>query len=243
MELLIFSFVAGLLTLLAPCILPLLPVIIGGSVLNQDTKPASLKHPLIIITSLVVSVVIFTLLLKSTTILLGIPTLVWMIISGSILILFGINLLFPALWETFMLKTGLAVGTNKLLGASQRTSGIRKDIFLGAALGPVFNSCSPTYALIVATILPASFITGVSYLVAYALGMGSGLLLVAFFGRALVTKVKWLANPRGAFQKSLGVIFILVGMAIIFGVDKQIQTFVLEQGWYDPIMKIEQTFE
>ena len=243
-ELFIVSFVAGILTVLAPCILPLLPVIIGGSSLHQnDDKNVSLKHPLIIITSLVVSVVVFTLLLKATTALLGIPTAVWSVISGGIVLLFGITILFPVLWEKFMTATRLNLLANRFMGQSQGKVGIKKDIILGAALGPVFNSCSPTYALIIAVILPASFISGVGYLVAYSIGLGTILLLISIFGRVLVNKMKWMSNPHGAFQKIIGSLFIIVGISVIFGLDKRAQSFVLENGWYDPIIKIEESFQ
>lgn len=223
----------------------MLPVIIGGSTLGSDTtKKVSLRHPTTIIISLVVSIILFTLLLKATTALLGIPASVWAIIAGGIVLLFGINLLFPVLWEKMMIATGLATLSNKLMGQSQaNNTGLKKDILLGAALGPVFNSCSPTYALIVAVILPTSFITGLGYLMAYAIGLGLILLLVAIFGRIVVNKLKWASNPRGLFQKVIGVIFILVGLFVIFGLDKQVQTFVLEQGLYDPIINIERRFK
>lgn len=243
-ELYIVSFVAGILTILAPCILPLLPVIIGGSSLHDNAQAkVTLKHPLIIIISLVLSIVLFTLLLKFTTTLLGVSPAVWAFISGGIVLLFGINLLFPALWEKFMLKTGIALRVNRTMGESQKNTGIKKDILLGAALGPVFNSCSPTYALIVAVILPTSFMTGLGYLLAYSAGLGLVLLLVSIFGRVLVHKMKWMSNPNGLFQKVIGILFIAVGLIIIFGIDKQIQTFVLESGWYDPIMQIEEFFQ
>ena len=242
-ELYIVSFIAGILTVLAPCILPLLPVIIGGSALYQnDQKKISLKHPLIIIVSLVVSIIVFTLLLKFTTALLGVPAAVWAIVSGGIVLLFGINLLFPVIWETFMVKTGLVVITSRLMGKTPAKVGVRRDIILGAALGPIFNSCSPTYALIVAVILPASFISGLGYLAAYSIGLGLILLLISIFGRVLVNKLKWMSNPRGIFQRVIGVLFIIVGIFVIFGIDKQVQTFVLENGMYDPIMRIEESF-
>lgn len=242
-ELIIISFAAGILTVLAPCILPLLPVIIGGSGLRDDKeRNISLKHPTIIVGSLVLSIVVFTLLLKATTAFLGVPAMVWSILSGGIVLLFGINLLFPILWEKVMIATGFQAGANRLLGRSQKNAGIRKDILLGAALGPVFNSCSPTYALIVAVILPASFTIGLTYLFAYAVGLGSVLLLIGFFGRVITTRLRWLSNPNGVFQKIIGIIFILVGLMILFGVDKHIQTYVLEHGWYDPIMKLEESF-
>lgn len=243
-ELTIASFIAGILTVAAPCILPLLPVIVGGSVLHgtAQNERASLKHPLVIVLSLAVSVFIFSLLLKATTLFLGIPTAVWSFISGTIVILFGVTLLFPSLWEKLMIATGWQAGANRLMAKSQKGDGTMKDILLGAALGPVFNSCSPTYALIVAAVLPVSFSTGVVYLVAYSLGLASILLLIGLFGRVFVNKVKWLSNPNGLFKKIVGVIFIVVGLAVLLGIDKKVQTYVLENGWYDPIMKIEESF-
>lgn len=242
-ELVIVSFVAGVLTVLAPCILPLLPVVVGGSMLHGGKETShSLKHPLIITGSLIVSVIVFTLVLKATTALLGVPAIVWSIISGGIVLLFGINLLMPALWERFMIATGGQARSMQLMGSSQGKQGIAKDILLGAALGPVFNSCSPTYALIVAAILPASFATGLLYLAAYALGLGAVLLLISIFGRSLVDRLKWLSNPNGWFKKCIGIVFIVVGLVLVFGVEKQVQAFVLESGWYDPIMRIEESF-
>lgn len=241
-ELYVVAFVAGVLTILAPCILPLLPVIVGGSSLHgNDKESASLRHPIVITLSLVVSIIAFTLLLKFTTVLLGIPTSVWAFVAGGIVLLFGINLLFPVLWEKFMLKTRFVFVSNRLLGQSQGKTGLKKDILLGAALGPVFNSCSPTYALIVAAILPTSFMTGLGYLLAYAVGLGAVLLLIGIFGRVVVNKLKWLSDPRGVFQKIIGILFIIVGISVIFGFDKHVQTFILESGWYDPVVKIEQS--
>src|SRR6266550_4362545 len=89
MELFIVSFVAGVLTVLAPCILPLLPIIIGGSTLQQKDY----RKPIIITASLALSVVVFTLLLKASTVLLMIPPYVWQILSGGIVLLFGLSLL------------------------------------------------------------------------------------------------------------------------------------------------------
>jgi cytochrome c-type biogenesis protein len=197
----------------------------------------------VIIFSLILSIIAFTLALKATTALLGVPAVVWSVLSGGIVLLFGINLIFPVLWEKFMVDTGLAAVPNRLMGKSQDSKGYKKDILLGASLGPVFNSCSPTYALIVAVILPASFLLGVGYLVAYSIGLGSVLLLVSIFGRILVDKMKWMSNPNGLFQKIIGVLFILVGIFIIFGLDKKLQTFVLDSGWYDPIMRIEESLK
>ena len=90
MFLLISSFLAGVLTSLAPCILPLLPVIVGSSILSDGDKKRDRLKPYIITSSLAVSVIIFTLLLKVSSILIGLNPSILAIISGMIVILIGV---------------------------------------------------------------------------------------------------------------------------------------------------------
>lgn len=241
MALLILSFIAGVLTVAAPCILPLLPVIIGGSLIesNKDKPENRWVRPVVIAASLAVSVITFTLLIKATTALLGVPQIVWQIISGVIVISIGINFVWPQIWERFSASSGLFNKSNKLLSRAYKHNGLFGAVLIGLALGPVFSSCSPTYALIVATVLPVSFAEGLLYLTAYAFGMSLTLLLIVFVGQAFITKLRWLSNPNGWFIKTIGILFIAVGLAVIFGVDKKIQSYVLDQGWYDPISNIE----
>lgn len=241
MILLIASFVAGVLTVAAPCILPLLPVIIGGSIARGgSTDKTSWRKPLIIAASLGISVVLFSLLLKASTILLGIPDSAWRYVSGAIILVIGVTFLWPGLWDKFSARIGLHQKSNKLLGSGYGKKGTAGDIAIGAALGPVFASCSPTYFLIVSAILPASFAQGLLYLTAYALGLAGTLLVIAYLGQAAVKRLGWLANPSGGFYKAVGVLFIIVAFMVILGLDKSIQAYVLEKGWYDPISNLEE---
>lgn len=240
MALLFASFLAGVLTVAAPCILPLLPVVIGGAALQEDKARSKWFHAVVITASLAVSVIVFTLLLKATTALLGVPQEVWSVLSGLIVILLGLYFLFPNLWDSFSAKLGLGTKTNSLMGKSFAQKGVTRDILIGASLGPVFSSCSPTYALIIALVLPQSFAQGFVYLLAYALGLASVLLLLALLGSRLVHALGWLSNPHGLFKKIIGILFIVVGLTVLFGYDKTVQTYVLEQGWYDPIIQLEQ---
>lgn len=242
--LLILSFIAGVLTVAAPCVLPLLPVVVGGSLLGspKENKDRQWLRPLIIAASLAISVILFTLLIKATTTLLGVPQVVWQIISGSIVMLLGLNFLWPQAWSSLASKTGFFTNSNLLLGKAYKKMGLSGAILIGAALGPVFSSCSPTYALIVATILPVSFATGLLYLTAYAVGMSATLLLVAYMGKVFIDKLHWLSNPDSWLKRFIGILFIAVGLMVIFGLDKKLQAYVLEQGWYDPISSLEQRF-
>lgn len=234
------SLLAGVLTVAAPCVLPLLPIIIGGSIVADDAGSTRARvRPYVIVASLAVSVIAFTLLLKATTALLGIPTQVWQVISGVIVILLGINLLLPGLWERLSTRLGLGDRSNRALDSSVHRQSIGGDILTGAALGPVFSSCSPTYALIVATVLPVSFAEGTLYVTLYAIGLVIPLLLISLAGRGAARKLGWLADPRGWFRRTMGVLFIIVGIVVIVGADKALQELILDLGWYDPIAGLE----
>ncbi|PIY92126.1 MAG: cytochrome C biogenesis protein [Candidatus Magasanikbacteria bacterium CG_4_9_14_0_2_um_filter_42_11] len=234
MTFLLISFLAGVLTVLAPCTLPLLPIIVGR------TADAEGKYrPLIITGSLAVAIVAFTLLLKASTAFINIPPSAWAWLSGSIIIMFGLISLFPNTWKKISLKCSLSRGSSELLQKSSQKKGVWGDILVGLSLGPVFSSCSPTYFLILATVLPQSYGKGVVYLIAYAIGLALMLLLIGYIGQKLVKKLSGVSDPHGKFKRGLGVLFILVGLFIITGTDKKIQTYILDNGVFD-ITKVEQ---
>jgi cytochrome c biogenesis protein CcdA len=224
------ALVAGILTTLAPCVLPLLPVIVGGS-LGSSTRE-SRKRALIIAGSLGVSVILFTLLLRATTALIGIPQETWQWISGGILIALGAVTVFPKIWDKISTRLSLQRVTNRGLSKAQARGGVLGSVLTGSALGPVFSSCSPFYGFVVVSVLPASFAEGMLYLIAYVVGLCGTLLLLALLGQRLMGKARWLANPDGVFRRVLGIVFVLVGIAIILGLDKDLQTWLIE---YSPI--------
>jgi cytochrome c biogenesis protein CcdA/thiol-disulfide isomerase/thioredoxin len=239
MFLLLASFFAGVLTSLAPCILPLLPVIIGSSIIEGKDKKVNRLKPYIIALSLAVSVLLFTLLLKVSSLLIGIDPQVWLYVSGGIVVLLGINLLFPSLWVYVNVWLGIEKNSNNFLFKASKKSGIWGAVVTGAALGPVFSSCSPLYALILATILPVNLALGLVYMTTYALGLGLALLVIALVGRKLTKKLGWAVNPNGLFRRILAIILIIVGLLIITGYDKKFQTWVSAHTPFD-ISNLEQ---
>lgn len=237
MPFVIASFLAGILTVAAPCILPLLPIVIGGSF--NASRAEALRRALFISIGLAISVIVFTLLLKATTALLDIPTSVWQYLSGGIVIVLGAQMLFPSLWQRVASKIGLETRGNQALAKASQKNGVFGALLTGAALGPVFSSCSPTYAFIVAAALPASFLTGLIYLIAYSLGLSLTLFGIALLGQKLVKRLGWLANEKGTARKVIAILFIAVGLMVIFGLDKKLQTYVLDRGLYAPIESLE----
>ncbi len=231
MLLLIGAFIAGMVTVLAPCVLPLLPVIIGGSISGDTT---SKKRPYIIAASLAISLILFTLLLKATTLLIDIPPQAITYISGTIIIAIGVLSLFPSLYEKFISKVGIQSRSQRLLGeGTKQKNSLIGPIVIGAALGPVFSSCSPVYAYILATILPVNFAQAFVYIIAYVAGLSIVLLLIGILGQKFVKKLKWASNPKGTFQRILAILFIVVGLLVFTGYDKRVQTYVSQHTPFD----------
>jgi len=231
MEFLLLSFIAGVLTVLAPCILPLLPVIIGGSV--QDNR---VIRPVVITVSLAASIVLFTLVLKASTVFIDIPQAFWTYFSGGIILLFAISLLFPITWAKMMQrvtpkKFSLKHASEKALFTQSKKEGLLPMVLMGAALGPVFASCSPTYFLILGTVLPQSFFVGLLNLVVYALGLSLIMFVVAFAGQKALGKLNIASDPKGWFKRGLGILFLLVSIGILTGIDKKIEVAILDSGF------------
>ena len=215
MILFIASLVAGILTVLAPCTISLLPVIVGGAVGEAGGR----RRAFAVTLSLGLSVIVFTLLLKVSTSLIDIPQSFWQLLSGGIIFIIGLTMLFPKLWEKFSLAGKLNRSSNKLLAQGYQKKSLAGDILVGAALGPVFSSCSPTYFLIIATVLPRSLGAGIIYLLAYTVGLCGGLLVVTLLSQKIIEKLGIAADPNGPLKRIIGALFILLGVAIVFGLD------------------------
>jgi len=224
MILLLISLLAGALTVLAPCVLPLLPVIVSGSLTGQASDRA---RPYIIAASLAASVIFFTLLLKVSTVLVNITPNTLTAFSGGLLIALGIVTVAPEIWEQIVLKFRWQPASLRFLGNTERNRRhLAGPILIGVALGPVFSSCSPTYAFILASVLPRSFESGLIYLIAYTIGLVLALLALALLGRKLIARIRWAVDTHSLFRRLTGVLFVLVGLAIITGQEVPIETWV-----------------
>ena len=128
-----------------------------------------------------------------------------------------------------MAKLGIEHRAQKLLGSgtSNRNQWLG-PVITGAALGPVFSSCSPVYGYILATVLPANFATALAYIVSYVIGLALILLAVGYYGQRLTSRIKFASNPNGYFQRGLAMLFIVVGVLIITGTGTKLQVLVAD---------------
>ncbi len=234
MVLLLVSFISGFLTVLAPCILPVIPVVLGSSAARRSPYT-----PYIVVLSLCVSILVFTILLKVSTTCVAIHPAVWTYLSGGIIAFFGLTLLFPGWWAHIPGVAALSRKANIALGSNLFAHTIWGDIMVGAALGPIFSTCSPTYFVIIATILPVSVLLGSLYVFVYVLGLACALLLIIFVGEKIMDKLNFLSDENGYFKKGLGIFFILLGVIIIIGLDKSLEATLVQSDFFN-VTRIEQ---
>jgi len=244
------AVVAGVLTTLAPCVLPLLPVVVGGSL---ATAPEPLPAPagstlirtrrralaghrraVVVTASLGLSVIAFTVLLKVSTALIGLPIELWQVLSGGLLLLLGATQLFPSVWDAASTRLMLGARAGGRLSQAGSRDGIPGAVLTGAALGPVFSSCSPLYAYLVVTLIPAEPLFGMALLLAYVLGLCTTLLAVAVLGQRAIRRLRWAADPHGRFRRALGLVLVLVGVLVLIGADRDLQAWLLEHSPWRP---------
>ncbi len=227
MILLVVALIAGMLTVLAPCVLPLLPVILGATAAGRKKWT-----PLVVVTSLSISILVFTFLLKASVVFVSIPEIFWTYLSGGIIIFVGLTLLFPTMARAFTFSYGKGRAENVLKkGANAHT--YAGDVLVGLALGPIFASCSPTFFFILATIIPASLLTGMGAAFAYVLGLALVLFLIALLGERIIGRLSGFSDPRGIAKRIVGALFIILGVLIAFGVVKKIEAHLLENSVLD----------
>ena len=228
---LFFAFFAGVLSVLAPCVLPVLPVLLWGGIAKQNSK-----SPYIILISSLFFIFVFTLVLKIWASFLPISQETFTIISAIIITSYGLILIWPQLRDR---AKSLLPSRSSHLNSKNKKTWFRGDVLLWASLGPIFASCSPTYALIISTILPANLTMGILSILMYIIGFWLVIFIIIYFGKEALQHLRRYANPEGIFKKIIGIILILTGVLILSWGFKQIESQIVNTSFWTFFTKIE----
>jgi cytochrome c biogenesis protein CcdA/thiol-disulfide isomerase/thioredoxin len=225
-----FAFVSGVITILSPCILPVLPIVLSGSVGGGRARPFG------VLVGFIVSFTVFTLTLSAIVQALGIPVDAMRIVAVVLIVLFGIVMLVPVLRDRFEIiasriaRRGATSGAGAA-GAPARTgwSGFGSGIVVGLSLGLIWTPCvGPIMASVISLALTQHVDGGSLFItLAYTLGTSIPMLGVMLGGRALLNRVPALTRNAARIQQVFGVLMIVVGIAIGFGWDRRFQAAVL----------------
>lgn len=220
------SFFAGIVTVLAPCVLPILPIVLGATL---DGPYGLTLRALPVIASLLISIIIFTYLFKVSSLFVGFSSATLALISGTLIIAVGLTLVFPQLWSSSRMAGWLGRRAGAVASDATARGGLTGPVLLGGALGLVFSSCSPAYLFIVATIIPVDLVAGTTFLLAYIAGLAFSLILIALIGMPLV---RVLSSRMGAVENSkrvFGAMIMVFGILIATGYEKKAETWILQQ--------------
>jgi cytochrome c biogenesis protein CcdA/thiol-disulfide isomerase/thioredoxin len=223
-----FSILSGIATILSPCILPILPIVLSSSATTQRARPLGM------ITGLILSFSAFTLLITKIVSFLGLSANTLRLASVVILILVGLTMLIPALTVLYERLLGFLPGLVNQSG--NRGSGFVPGFLTGATLGLVWAPCAGPILSAVIIVAATQTLSLNSALVVFSFAVGAGipLLAVTYGGRALIQRTGFLSANLARIQRVFGVIVILTAVLIGFNLDTQISawlTSVLPAGW------------
>jgi cytochrome c-type biogenesis protein len=221
----IFAYLAGLLTLINPCVLPVLPIVLVSALNANRLGPVALAL------GMSISFVTFGVLVTAFGTTIGLTQDRLAQIGAVLMIVFGVILLVPMLSRRFEMATaGVASGADTQMNQIN-SSGMRGQFVGGLLLGAVWSPCiGPTLGGAIAlasqgdnlgyvTLIMVSFALGVSTLI---LGLGLGA------REAIRTRAQMLRALAEKSKPILGITFLAVGLMLYFQLHHIIEAWMLD---------------
>lgn len=215
-----FSLAAGLVTVLSPCILPVLPILLAGSVGQGKQRPVG------IITGFVLSFTFFTLALSTIVAMTGISSDVLRGTAIALIGVFGLFLLVPKwqlVFETFVSRFMPSPATR------QAQEGFGAGLAIGVTLGVLWTPCVGPILASVITLAASNKITAATFVItlAYALGTAVPMFTVMLGGQKLMHKTAWLKSNSQRIQRGFGAVMIVFALVMGLGFDKKLESWLL----------------
>ncbi|UPK36186.1 cytochrome c biogenesis protein CcdA [Bradyrhizobium sp. 186] len=212
-----FALLAGVLTIAAPCTLPMLPILLGASI-----GRAGHLRPAMIALGFVISFSATALLLGAITRLFDFDPNVLRSAASLLLLGFGLLMLWPAPfeWLSIRLNGWLDLGNSSATQRDGALGGLG-GLALGTTLGLVWTPCAgPVLGSILTLVATSKSLSWAgTLLVAYAIGAAIPMLAIAYGGQAATTRVRSLARISPRLQQGFGVVVIAFAVAAYFQYD------------------------
>ena len=225
MTTLALAFVAGLLSILSPCVLPLVPIVLAAAVT---------AHPLgafAVAGGLALSFTGLGLLLALAGFGLGIDAGTFRLAAAAIMVMLGAVLMVPS-WQARLAVAGGPVSNwaDRRFG-NFAASGLAGQFAIGLLLGAVWSPCvGPTLGAASLLASQGQDLPRVTLTMAI-FGVGAALPLVLFglLSRATLMRARNGLMSAGKLGKGmLGAAFIVIGLAIVSGADKRIEAALVD---------------
>jgi cytochrome c biogenesis protein CcdA/thiol-disulfide isomerase/thioredoxin len=209
------AFVAGVVTAISPCVLPVLPIVFAGSATGSERRSYA------VVAGLVVSFTVFTLAATAILTALGLPDDLLRNIAIAVVLLVAVSLVWPRLGDLL---------SRPFAALARRPPGdLGGGFALGISLGLLFTPCAGPVIGAVATLAATESFSANAVLVTltYALGAGLVLLAVAIAARRGF-RLRAVRAHAPTVRRALGLAIVGVAVLMILGVDRKLQTRVPE---------------
>lgn len=213
------AFLAGVVTAISPCVLPVLPVAMAGAVTGGKRRPAG------VVTGFVVTLVLFTLALTKAFEAIGLSATGQRNLGVALLLLFAATMIIPAFGERV---SGLLAPLQRLGSRLPKGGdGFLGGVAMGLGLGLVWAPCAgPVFSAVAAA--NASDTAGAStwvVLFSYALGAALPMLAIMFGGQRLARRF----TPKAVqVRAGMGVLLAATGVLIFTGADTRFTAWVVD---------------
>jgi len=209
------AFGAGALSFLSPCVLPLIPsylCVIGGSPLDGDNgyRPRPIARTIGFISGFSVVFIVLSVIFSSTIILMGGVFGYINLISGIIVIILGLNIIFDFL---------SMLNYEKRFHLKNKPKGVIGAFLAGSAFGAGWTPCvGPVLAgILLLASNSGSIWRSVTYLVFYSAGLGLPFLLASLFFNAFVKFSAKLRTHLPLIRRISGALLVVIGVLIVRG--------------------------
>ncbi len=232
--LLLFAFLSGVVTVLSPCILPVLPILLSVSVGQGRYRPYG------IISGLVISFAFFTLSLTALVHTTGISPNILRYIAILLIIFFGLTMLFPELGNFFAVKTSVFARLGNIVQTESQFlgNGFLSGFVIGAALGLIWTPCAGPILATVTTLVATHAVTAgaVILTIAYSLGTALPMFLIMYGGNRIIYSTQFLAQYTELIRRFFGALMIMGALSIALHADRVLLQFTAK---YFPAVSIE----
>jgi len=219
---LVLALLAGMVTVAAPCTLPMLPILLGASV-GQTGK----VRPAMIAAGFVVSFSATALALSAITRIFDFDPNSLRTAATVLLLGFGLLMVWPTPFEWLSIRLNGLINSGATGSPASRQGNIGGFV-LGTTLGLVWTPCAgPVLGSILTVIATAQDTAWASaLLVVYAIGAAIPMLAIAYGGQAVTTRVRSVARISPRLQQGFGAVVIAFAVAAYFQYDTLIVSWL-----------------
>ncbi|MGI8827371.1 MAG: cytochrome c biogenesis protein DipZ [Chloroflexota bacterium] len=220
--LLAFAFLSGFLTIFAPCVWPLLPVVLSASAVGNR------KTALGIVVGVTGSFGLVTLSASYVVASLHVDPNTLRLVAVVVIAYLGVSMLVPALAR--LQESALSRFTNMLPGAGRRDANVLgSGMLLGVSLGVVWSPCAGPILATITTLALMARVSGDLVLVTacYMAGVAIPLFAFAYGGQRLLRRLTVMKRYSGHAHRVFGAVIVLTAIGIYSSYDKVVEAQLL----------------